>query len=136
MSKRKYEAGGVRVESAETEDYPGLVVCDGRVTGSITDGHSRLPLWAYMYTLAQSGWDDVADDWPPHELDADKLGRFLHNLLDHRGEFARLICVMADVERRSNWHRPWWKTKTQRTRMIKQLERCLDVLREEAEQPR
>ena len=88
MSERKYQGPWRVGTGALTEDYPGLWVGDGaesRVTGSITDGHSRLPLWAYMYTLARAGWDEVAADYPPHEMDAEKLGRFLHSLLNQRG---------------------------------------------------
>lgn len=116
---------------AETCDYPGLWVADDRVTGSITDGQSRLPLWCYITLVAEQGFNDrVTESWPPHEMTAAHLGDFLYHLLNLRGEFGRLVCVLADIERRperGGW--AWWEHKTHRQRVIKQLQRCLDVLK-------
>ncbi len=109
----------------ETQDYPGLYVADGRVGGSITDGQSRLPLWAYMATLVAEGWPVVADCWPPHEMTTEKMGQFLYHLMEQRGEFARLVCVLADVERRAGSR---GYSATQRKRLRKQLQRCIDEL--------
>lgn len=130
----KYQ-GVWRTPAAESVDYPGLYVHDGRVSGSITTGCSRLPLWCFIWTALVEGWPFVEHSWGPGKYgwDADRLGSFLSNLLEQRGEFARLLCVLADAERRD--HGPnkgaWWQTKTQRRRVIAQLKRCLAALEAE-----
>ena len=93
-----------------TEDYPGFVVHDGRVSGSITLGHSRLPIWCFVQDLVDGGYDTASENYPslPSHASSDEIGSFLHDLLEHRREFARLICVLADVERRereARWNR-------------------------------
>lgn len=130
-----------REPSEESIDlYPGLVVCDNRVSGSITVGQSRLPLWAFVGWLPRGGWDEVVDSWdyiegPGYEWTADKLALFLTDLLEMRGEFARLLLVLADAERcERDWGGPmtkrgsWWQTKRHRKRIRAQLRRCLDAL--------
>jgi hypothetical protein len=88
-----------RREDAETEDYPGLWVHDGRVSGSITVSQSRLPLWAF----AGWDWDEVVASWDYIETEygwtEDRQGEFLHNLLEARGEFGRLLLTIADMHR-------------------------------------
>jgi hypothetical protein len=114
--------------------YPGLVVWDDRVSGSITTGRSRLPLWCLVYTALTGGWDQVEHGWEPSQYgwDASRMGQFLTDLLELRGEFARLILVLADNERRERTHDmsgpPWWERPTTRRRTISQLKRCLEVL--------
>lgn len=144
-----------RQPDAETEDYPGLVVHDGRQTGSITAGYSRLPLWAFAGIVATHGWEE-AEAWEPGQYGwtAEKHDEFIYNLLEARGEFGRLLCILADVERDeqertdeklpegiveiSPWkpegdgivHLPpaWWQYEPSRTRVVTQLRRCLDAL--------
>ncbi len=89
-------------EDKITEDYPGFVIHDGRVTGSITLGHSRLPLWCLINTMIDAGYSAAAEDYPTlsEYATAAEIGSFLYDLLEHRREFARLLCVLADVERR------------------------------------
>lgn len=116
--------------------YPGLVVCDGRVSGSITVGQSRLPLWAFIWTAVHGRWEGVEAGWAPTEkygYTADDLSFFLSNLLDQRGEFGRLLLVLADAERLNHvsHNRPWWTTKRHRKRVGDQLRRCLAVLESE-----
>jgi len=83
-----------------TEDYPGFVVHDGRVTGSITIGHSRLPLWCLINIMIDAGYSAAAEDYPTLSTyaTAAEIGSFLYDLLENRREFARLLCVLADVE--------------------------------------
>ena len=111
--------------------YPGLVVCDDRVSGSITIGVSRLPMWA----LAWYCYDDALHAYPQ----LDEYGwtgqhhhEFLHDLLEARGEFARLLLVLADAERcsrrRPGWPKAWWSTRRHRKRVGAQLRRCLEAL--------
>ena len=135
----------LRDPPAETEDYPGLIVADNRVTGSITTGRSRLPLWAFAWNALTEGWAVVENGWQPSKYGytADTMGLFLANLLNQRGEFGRLICIMADVERiEEELGGPladvpaWWETPIQKQRMITQLKRCLAVLEPPADEPR
>lgn len=120
----------IRKPDAETEDYPGLIVHDGRVTGSITVRKSRLPLWCFIWNALTEGWEATTQAWGIGEhygYTADECGRFLAHLLDQRGELGRLLCILADVERRdqAHFHRAWWETASQRRRVMKQLRICL-----------
>ena len=143
----------------ETSDYPGLFVSDNCVTGSIRVG-GRLPVWAFLYTALVDDWDDVEAGWAPTEhygFTLEKLGSFLGDLFEMRGEFARLLCVLADVERDeqgrvekalyghgpwvvdvSPWKadavrlpEPWWTHDPSRQRVAEQLRRCLATLEDE-----
>lgn len=91
-------------KDAETEDYPNLVVCDGRVTGQITVNRSRLPLSTIAGLALHSGWAEVVAGWDYIESDygftESDLAAFIYDLLDVRHEWARLLCVIADVHRR------------------------------------
>jgi len=122
----------------ETADiYPGLCVHDGRVTGSITLGRSRLPLWAIIGTAVREGWRGVESEWGTAgggvpeatgvDWGEDELVDFLYHLLEARGEFGRLLCVLADVDRRERG-KPWHEVKKYRAAVIAQLRRCIDVL--------
>jgi len=93
-------SGPWREPDAETQDYPGLWVHDGRVSGSITIGQSRLPLWAIIATAIHDDWGEVEDGWSPGDgFDAEALADFLHDLLNARGEFGRLLLTIAAAER-------------------------------------
>jgi hypothetical protein len=115
--------------------YPNLVVHDGRVSGSITIGRSRLPLWAIIGEYSLGGWDGVLAGWDYIEADYKFTNRdfaaFLYYLLEQRGEFGRLLLVLADAERCEH-RRPggpaWWQTKRHRKRVADQMRRCLAVL--------
>lgn len=114
--------------------YPGLVVHDDRVSGSITAGRSRLPLWAFISTAMREGWRNVQDDWNPdgYGWTQEKMSHFLYCLMEQRGEFGRLLLVLADAERvegkRGYGVKSWWETKRHRKRVGDQLRRCLKVL--------
>jgi hypothetical protein len=75
-------------EGAVTEDYPGLVVDDGRVSGSITMGHSRLPLWCVIQTMVKAGYGAAIQSHPDivNRATADEIGWFLYDLLENRKE--------------------------------------------------
>lgn len=126
-----------RNPAVESDDlYPGLVVHDARVTGSITAGPSRLPLWCFIAAAIHQGWEEVEDGYSPSEFGftADDLSGFLYNLLELRGEFGRLLLVLADAERceRQRGGRiAWWTTKKHRKRVADQLRRCLAVLEDD-----
>lgn len=110
--------------------YPGLTVRDDRVTGSITAGRSRLPLWAFMGTAISHGWGEVEHGYSPSEYGwtQDKAAAFVYDLCELRGEFGRLICVLADAERTDRSSRAWWETKKHRKRVAAQLRICLAIL--------
>jgi hypothetical protein len=115
--------------------YPGLVVDDGRMTGSITIGPSRLPVWAILGEYFTGGWDDVVAGWPyietEHGFTENDLYQLFRCLANQRGEFGRLLLVLADAERleaKRGDLTPWWKTKRHRKRVADQLRRCLEVV--------
>lgn len=112
-------------ESADL--YPGIVVHDGRVTGSITSGATRLPLWAIVTTALTEGWPAVEHGWNP-TLSVDEFSEFLYNLLELRGEFGRLLLVLAEAERTERSSKPWWHVKRRRKLVAEQLHRCLAVV--------
>lgn len=110
--------------------YPGLVVHDGRVSGSITTGRSRLPLWAFVGVGILHGWDEAERGWEPSEYgwDKERTAEFVGNLLEMRGEFARLLLVLAEVERTERSNKPWWDVTRRRKQVADQLRRCLAVV--------
>lgn len=118
--------------------YPGLVVHDLRVTGSITIGRTRLPLWAIIGEYCSNGWDGVLNGWDYIETEYgftnEDLARFLYCLLEQRGEFGRLLLLIADAERCEQFgaRKAWWETKRHRKRISGQLRRCLAALEQEA----
>ena len=125
-----------REPSEESHLYPGLCLSDNRQTGSITVSCSRLPLWAFAGWMVEKGWDEVVRGWDYIESDygwtAEKMGEFLYCLMEQRGEFGRLLLVLADAERceqnRGRWNAPWWRTKRHKKRVGDQLRRCLEAL--------
>lgn len=152
-------AGPWRSPDEESVDlYPGLVVHDGRVSGSITTGRSRLPLWAFASVAVTHGWDEVERGWEPSRYDwtVETHARFLHHLLEARGEFARLLLVLADADRRDvertdaalaphgpivnvtpgdpdavQTPPPWWADPELSAPVVDQLRRCLATLTDE-----
>lgn len=108
------------------EHYPGLVVMDGRVTGSITLGQSRLPIWCIPH-----GFDIEAHQMEPtaYGVTDDDLGEFVHRLLEARGNWGRLLCVIADEERASGYV-PFLYDISERAkkRLRAALQACLDEL--------
>lgn len=121
---------GLRDPDEETADlYPGMVVCDGRVTGSITLGRSRLPAWAIVSTAMLHGWAEVAEDFEPM-LTGQEFGTFLYNLLENRGDFGRLLLALAEAERCTTLNRHWTETKRHRRNVGDLLRSCLALLDE------
>lgn len=128
-------SGPWRTPDAESVDlYPKLCVHDGRVSGSITVGQSRLPLWCLIGDAIHEDWSVVEDNWSPtasYGFTASDLASFLGNLTDLRGEFARLLLVLADAERLDRaTGNPWWRVKRHRKRVGDQLRRCLTTVEE------
>jgi hypothetical protein len=88
-----------RDPSEETENFPGFFVHDGRMTGSITLGPTRLPLWTTIAYLLEGGYDYLAEHFDLGETTQEDLFDLLYNLLEVRGEFARLLLALANAER-------------------------------------
>ena len=118
--------------------YPGLVVHDGRVSGSITFGKRRLPVWAIHVDFDE--WDQygstAGEPSPDHYgVTREAAGTFVHDLLELRGEFGRLLLVLANGERleresRAAWPKAWWERPQYRKKVAAQLRRCLSALGE------
>lgn len=132
-----------RTRSSRGEHYPGLVVQDDRVTGLITTGQSRLPLWCFVGTAILEGWESVEHNWQPSRYGwtAERMGTFLANLFESRGPWGRLLLVLADVHRLEihsmNVPGPiaWWDEHPRSIKRVrKALQECLDSLPPEEEQ--
>jgi hypothetical protein len=135
--------------------YPHLVVHDGRQSGSITFGRTRLPIWAPQWELVDL--DDYAQPSDPQVEWQEAAESFVRHLLDLRGEFGRLLLVLADAERRENDREyavideatggrgglvnitpgdpdavdlppAWWEDDDLKASVVEQLRRCLAVL--------
>lgn len=164
--RNRTAAGPWREPREETVDlYPNLVVHDGRQAGSVTVGRSRLPLWCFIAEAVRSGWDEVEASYEPtkhYGFTEDDLIDFLHDLLEARGEFGRLLLALANAERLegeredavfdahtaktgetvinvSPWDPnalqlpgPWWADPVLKRPVVDQLRRCLDALSDES----
>ncbi len=110
-----------------TNIYDGLVVQDNRVGGSITVRSSRLPLWTLIRTAIQENWGVVQESWDVNQYNysAEEFSEFLYNLLEARGEFARLLLEIAHANR-ENIH--WWTDRALSERVRDQLQICADSL--------
>jgi hypothetical protein len=110
-----------------TDIYDGLVIQDNRVGGSITVRSSRLPLWTLVRTAIQENWAEVQDGWNVKEYNytAEELSDFLYNLLEARGEFARLLLEIANANRE---HVHWWTDEELKKRVRDQLQLCAESL--------
>jgi len=115
------------------EIYPGLTVCDGRVSGSIIAGLTRLPLWAFIGTVVEESWAEANESYEVESTGLTKreLSDFLYNLLEMRGEFGRLILLMAEAYRVGTDY--WYEEPSLRERMQQQLQRCLETLQNEGQ---
>lgn len=131
MSETAYQ-GVWREPSLESVGlYPNLVVCDGRQSGSVTVGRSRLPVWAMV---GDSSWADAIDEYGALEhygFTEQDVKNFVFDVLNLRGEFARLLLVLADCERCDRLRGTggaWWQRKTRVRNVRRQLQRCIDAL--------
>lgn len=132
---KKYD-GIWREPDEQSNLYPGLMVHDGVQTGSICLRDTRFPLWAYVTDIVHSGFEKASDSYgyTSDAWDADAMSRFLYCLLEQRGEFGRLMLLIADAERLEHergigaMSQPWWRTKRHKKRVGDQLRRCLEAL--------
>ena len=123
---KKYQ-GVWRRKGTQTNGFPKLMVDDDVVTGSINVRNTRLPLWAIITTAINEGWEQVERGWAPekhYNYSKQDLGHFLYCLLEQRGEFGRLLLLLAKVERLECW----WESTNARRQVAKQLQDCLDAL--------
>jgi hypothetical protein len=134
MSKRttiKY-TGGWREPAAQTNGFPKLMVHDDVVTGSINIRNTRLPLWSIVPHAILEGWDVVERGWEPEKhygYTKEDMAHFLYCLLEQRGEFGRLLLLLAKAEDSEKTFAVWWENAYYRQRVIDQLEACLAILR-------
>jgi len=109
-----------------------MVVDDDRVSGSITVGRSRLPVWVLYSRLCGETIEELATDYNVAVDDIKGVLRLAYWITECRGEFARLTLTLADVERRAadleDRDKAWWEVPDERQRVIDQLQRCLKVL--------
>ena len=117
-----------RKSGIETRGFPKLMVDDNVVSGSINVRGTRLPLWAIINTAICEGWGAVERGWSPgkrYNYTGEDLAHFLYCLLEQRGEFGRLLLLLAQVERIRD---PWWENASARHRVMGELQNCIDVL--------
>lgn len=113
-------AGDAReVSNRGDELYPGLVVHDHRVCGSITVGQSRLPVWAVpMDCWLEENWDYAKADYGVSD---EHLSEFVHDLLEARRDLGRLLLVIADCERREGKNGRAYGGKRAKNRLLNAL---------------
>lgn len=117
-----------RHPAKQTNSYPKLMVNDNIMSGSINIRDTRLPLWAIIYTAINEGWNQVESGWSPtkrYNFQKDDLAHFIYCLLEQRGEFARLLLLLANAENKSDC---WWEKRTHRNKVLIQLKRCINAL--------
>ena len=120
----------------QTNGFPKLMVHDNVVTGSINVRNTRLPLWAIITTAIIEGWQAVENGWSPQErygYTKEDLAYFLYCLLEQRGEFGRLLLLLAKAEhsdRAKDDDSFWFEKPYYRKQMRIQLQRCLETLTE------
>ena len=123
---KKYQ-GVWRTKRIQTKGFPKLMVDENVVTGSINVRNTRLPLWAIITTVICEGWEAVEGGWSPtarYDYTKEDLAHFLYCLLEQRGEFGRLLLLLAKVEALDCW----WENTNGRRQVMKQLQNCLDTL--------
>jgi len=129
--KKYYEIW--RKPATQTNGFPKLMVHDDIVTGSINVRDSRLPLWAIIGTAICQGWDAVERGWSPGQFygyTKEDLAHFLYCLLEQRGEFGRLLLLLAKAESsdRDGSFACWWNKPYYHKKVKAQLESCLKAL--------
>lgn len=124
-------------EHDATEDFPGLIVWEERMCGDITVGHSRLPIGMVLAIMLQDPpVADVEDCYPDvTKKEQRRLVEFVRCLVGHDGDWGRLLCVLADVNRKTanrrdrNWNaKPWIHRRKDRDRVRAALLTCLAAL--------
>ncbi len=121
--------------------YPKLVVWDRRVAGAITIGQSRLPISSILFQAFHDSWEFTEEEWglAQYDFSAEDLIEFLYRLLDVRGEFARLLLMLANAELKEAEDTdslipadiPWFRNKEIKTAIKEQLLRCVESLERE-----
>lgn len=135
--------------------YPPFGCWDKMRAGGVNISGSRLLVHDVLWSLVAGGWDRAVNEFTP-PCSPDEYRRFLHDLLDARGEFGRLLLVLAAAERmerdrdeadgdehfatahpRSNLCDcgripvSWWEDAEMRQPVIDQLRRCLAALEDD-----
>ncbi len=127
---QKYQAIW-REPAIQTNGFPKLMVHDSIQTGSINVKETRLPLWAIISTVINKGWEEAERSWSTDMLygfSRKNLAHFLYCLLEQRGEFGRLLLVLANAEHKND--DGWWGKPKHRRAVMKQLQHCLNALKQ------
>jgi hypothetical protein len=58
-------------------------------------------IWCVINEMIDAGYTAALESYPDliNRATADEIGWFLHDVLENRKDFGRLLCVLADVER-------------------------------------
>lgn len=136
--------------------YPGFGCDDGMRAGGINIGNTRQLVHDLIGSILEGGWDEAETDYGTQTCTDREYGRFLHDLLDMRGEFGRLLLLLAaavriavikdDAKVNAHWaeahpgaqmcdcmaidHLAWWEDPEVYGPVVEQLRRCLNVLGE------
>lgn len=105
-----------------------------------------MPLWAFAPAVVDRGWKEADLDYGIVDtgLTRDAFAEFLYHLLELRGEFGRLLLVLANAARLDGERvsapvdmrhdiRPWWEVPGERELVLAQLRRCVAALAEVGE---
>lgn len=137
--------------------YPPFGCWDKMRAGSVNIGGTRLLAHDILWSITKDGWTRAVNEFAP-ACTPDEYRRFLHDLLDARGEFGRLLLTIAAAERAerdrdeaaSDKHFAtahadsdmcdcgripvsWWEDPGMRQPVIDQLRRCLAALEEDGD---
>lgn len=82
--------------------------------------------WACISIIVEDGWEEAVSEengWPyveeEYEWTKQKMSNFLYHLAESRGEFGRLLLLMAEVERLEHGDNGprWYRQEDLRERM-------------------
>lgn len=134
--------------------YPPFACDDGMRAGGVNIGSTRQLVHDLTGAILMGGWDEAVDSYGEQACSSDDYGQFLHDLLDMRGEFGRLLLHLAaavrlarerdDAKIDAHWaeahpnaamcdcmavdHLAWHEDPDVYRPVVEQLRRCLAVL--------
>lgn len=138
--------------------YPPFACDDGMRAGGVNIGNTRQLVHDLLWSVVGGGWERAVSDYGEQCCTADDYARFLHDLLDVRGEFGRLLLTFAAAEKaeadkdeaavskhfaevhpneevcdcETGVYRSWWEDPELSEPVVAQLRRCLDVLTDDS----
>jgi hypothetical protein len=142
--------------------YPPFA-CDDRMrAGGVNIGSTRQLVHDLLASIMEGGWEWAVESFGPQACEPGDYARFLHDLLNVRGEFGRLLLTLAAAERAENDRHdavldeatggkgglvnitpgdpeavelppPWWESPDLIAPVVAQLRRCLAILDDDPE---